>query len=145
MEGISMNQHLRDEMEKLAEEYAGGICIVGSLPNQSDKYFGFKAGFAAAYELMQERKLETQCWICPKCCDDHAIGAECSAKSGPFSPHKDDNSFIAQEFRKLQEREKKLVEALKWYSNHDPEETSEYYRSGLWKYARKTLREIGEE
>jgi hypothetical protein len=44
-----------------------------------------------------------QTWICPKCYDDHSMRAECKPLGvDKFSPSLDDNSFIAQEFRKLE-------------------------------------------
>lgn len=60
-----------------------------------------------------------QCWICPKCHDDHRQDSSCSPmSSGGFNPSPDDNSYIAQEYMKLRarleaaEKENKELKAL---------------------------------
>jgi uncharacterized protein CbrC (UPF0167 family) len=49
--------------------------------------------------------METQARICPLCFDDHSEGRECNPGFvDKFSPSPDDNSYIAQEFRKLESK-----------------------------------------
>jgi hypothetical protein len=49
-----------------------------------------------------EEKIETQCWICPKCNDDHKQDDLCVMYFAPdeFMPAADDKSYIANEYRK---------------------------------------------
>jgi hypothetical protein len=61
--------------------------------------------------------MEAQCWICPNCHDDHAQGAACQCLSPlkEFSPSPDDDSFIAQEYRKMvAERDAARAEAKRY-------------------------------
>lgn len=46
--------------------------------------------------------MQTQCWICPKCFNDHSENAPCSPpNNNPFSPSDDDVTLIAREYRNL--------------------------------------------
>jgi hypothetical protein len=61
-----------------------------------------------------EQRLETQCWICPKCHDDHAQGGPCTPGSdAPFMPSPDDTSYIAEQYRALAARVARLEAALR--------------------------------
>jgi hypothetical protein len=57
-----------------------------------------------------------QTWICPKCYDDHRMDGPCSPMGvDKFSPHPDDSSYLAIEFRKLESRVLELSGELdKW-------------------------------
>jgi hypothetical protein len=61
--------------------------------------------------------MEAQCWICPKCHDDHRAEGPCSPKSTQeFAPRLDDGSYIAEQYRlRIQEHDqlKAEVERLK--------------------------------
>jgi len=49
-----------------------------------------------------EPEINVQCWICPKCHDDHAQAAPCTPKSNKsFMPSPDDKSYIAEQYRNL--------------------------------------------
>jgi hypothetical protein len=45
--------------------------------------------------------IEYQCWICPKCHDDHSQDGPCRLERDDFfMPHESDLSYIAREYRK---------------------------------------------
>lgn len=46
--------------------------------------------------------IQVQCWICPKCHDDHRQDGPCTPRRNvPFMPAPEDQSYIAQEYRKV--------------------------------------------
>jgi hypothetical protein len=45
--------------------------------------------------------MNIQCWICPKCHDDHRQDGACSPPSGEFLPAPDDRSYIAEAYRNV--------------------------------------------
>ncbi len=47
-----------------------------------------------------DESIEAQCWICPKCHDDHGQSAPCTPMdAGEFMPSPDDGSYIAIQYR----------------------------------------------
>jgi len=51
--------------------------------------------------MSDDGKLEAQCWICPRCFDDHAMGGPCNPEKivKRFMPAPDDLSGIANAYR----------------------------------------------
>lgn len=70
---------------------------------------------------MSDGEINYQCWVCPKCSDDHLMDGPCSPpNTKPFSPSPDDNSYIAVKFRELESelsRYKEAVKVMRHYLN----------------------------
>lgn len=104
--------HPDAELEKLAKAH----CHTAWL---NARYGGscqgaFVSGYQAACEKRDAERLETQCWICPKCADDHPQNAACTPKELiEFLPSPSDKSYIAEQYLKLRadlERERRARE-----------------------------------
>jgi len=59
-------------------------------------------------------KLETQCWICPKCKDDHGMTDQCTPEiTKEFQPADSDQSYIAKQYRIMSHQYSMLNDQLR--------------------------------